>query len=124
MNKAAKSRKLCFVLQLKNDPELIQEYENYHRPENAWPEVTQGIRSAGILDMEIYRSGTQLIMHMEVDETYHPSRKLELDRQNPAIQKWEALMEKFQDVGPDSTSKWEEVSRIYSLRDTIMHQDK
>ena len=41
----------CLALDLKDDPALIEEYEQYHR--NVWPEIVQSIREAGIKDSEI-----------------------------------------------------------------------
>ena len=50
---------------LKNDSELIRKYKKAHSPEHFWKEIGQGIRSVGILEMEIYLSGNQLFMIVE-----------------------------------------------------------
>ena len=57
-------RQYCLTLNLRDDDELIREYEGYHKPGNVWPEVIDSIRESGILDMRIYRSGLLLIMIM------------------------------------------------------------
>ena len=46
-------KRYCLTLDLKDDPELIAEYEAYHQA--VWTEVLQSIKESGIVDMEIYR---------------------------------------------------------------------
>ena len=48
------TKRYCQTLDLKDDPELISEYRKRHTENEAWPEILQGIRSVGILEMEIY----------------------------------------------------------------------
>ena len=60
--------KYCFALDLKNDEELISEYENYHR--EIWPEIIDSICDSGITDLEIYRVSNRLFMIMETDESF------------------------------------------------------
>ena len=38
------------ALDLKDDPQLIAEYENYHQ--NVWPEMLESIKYSGIQNME------------------------------------------------------------------------
>ena len=45
--------KYCFALDLKNDEQLMIEYEKYHQ--EVWPEIIDFIRDLGITDLEIYR---------------------------------------------------------------------
>lgn len=111
----------CLTLSLKNDPALIRQYENYHKPENVWPEIIASIRDSGIEEMQIYRSGTTLIMVVDVDERFSFKAKAESDRSNPKVQEWEFLMAKFQDVaeGDVLESKWKPISNIFRLTDHI-----
>ena len=53
------------TLSLENDPQLIEDYKKVHAPGAVWPEITQGMRDVGILDMEIYLLGTRLFMIMD-----------------------------------------------------------
>jgi L-rhamnose mutarotase len=53
------------MLNLKNSPKLIAEYRKVHSREKAWPEIRAGIRSVGILEMEIYILGSRLFMIVE-----------------------------------------------------------
>jgi L-rhamnose mutarotase len=53
----------CLALDLKDDPELIAEYERHH--DHIWPEIIHSIKSAGITVLDIYRTGNRLFMIME-----------------------------------------------------------
>ena len=61
-------KKHCLALELKNDPQLIQQYEEHHRA--VWPEIIQSIKESGITNMEIYRLGTRLFMTMDVNDDF------------------------------------------------------
>ena len=113
------ARRICLALDLKDDPELIAEYERYHQSENAWPEIVDSIASAGILEMEIYRTGNRLFMVMEVSESFDPGAKEASDKINPKVAEWEALMERFQQFLPwaKDGEKWVEMTNIYRLSD-------
>ena len=56
------TKRYCQTLDLKDDPELISEYRKRHTENEAWPEILQGIRSVGILEMEIYILDNRLFM--------------------------------------------------------------
>ncbi|MEM9930695.1 MAG: L-rhamnose mutarotase, partial [Bacteroidota bacterium] len=58
------------ICDLKDNPELITQYETYHAPGNAWPEITESITSAGITDMEIFRAGNRLVMIMTTTDDF------------------------------------------------------
>ena len=42
----------CLALDLKDDPQLIAAYEEYHA--SVWPEIITSIKEAGIKNLEIY----------------------------------------------------------------------
>ena len=106
-------RQYCLTLNLRDDDALIREYETYHRPGNVWPEVIDSIRASGILDMQIYRSGFQLIM--TVSDAFSFEDKAFEDSLNPKVTEWERLMEKFQLSGENEENKWQEVENIFQL---------
>lgn len=110
-------KRYCLALDLKNDPQLIAEYEAYHR--DVWPEIKQSILDSGITNMEIYRLGNRLFMIMETDDTFSFDRKSAMDASNPKVQKWEQLMWKFQQPVPGSKpgEKWVLMDKIFSLVD-------
>jgi L-rhamnose mutarotase len=111
------SKKLCYACDLVDNPELIEQYKNYHSDENAWPEITRSIRDSGIVDMEIYLLANRLFMIMEVDETFTPERKQKMDAANPKVQEWENLMWQFQQAPPGAKEgeKWIEMEQIFKL---------
>jgi L-rhamnose mutarotase len=109
------SRRFCFTLDLKNNPDLIAEYKRYH--EKIWPEIIESIHSSGIEDMEIYLLGTRMFMVMDVNESFSFEKKAKADQQNPKVQEWEKLMWKFQQALPQAKSgeKWLRMERIFKL---------
>ena len=111
------SRRICLACDLKDDPDLIEEYKNYHAPGNAWPEINQSIKDAGIEDMQIYLIGNRMFMIMEVNEDFDPEKKAEMDKSNPKVQEWESLMWKFQQELPWAKpgEKWIELEKIFQL---------
>jgi L-rhamnose mutarotase len=108
-------RRYCLTLDLKDDPQLIAEYEKHHR--KIWPEITASIRESGIEDMEIYLLGTRMFMIMEVSESFSFEKKAAADRDNPKVQEWEQLMWRFQEALPQAKAgeKWLRMERIFKL---------
>jgi len=111
------NRRFCFSCDLKDDPALIAEYKRYHAPGNTWPAITQSIRDAGIVDMQIYLTANRMFMIMEVDESFDADRKAEMDANNPKVQEWEELMWKFQQELPwaKAGEKWIALEKIFQL---------
>jgi len=105
----------CFTLDLKDDDELIREYEAHHA--NIWPEVLQSFQDAGIVHLEMYRAGTRVVMLFDVNEQFSFEKKSRIDRNNPAIAKWEALMSQYQQALPGALAdeKWVKMKRILKL---------
>lgn len=110
-------KRFCKTLELRNDPELIAAYKKAHAKGQAWPEITQGIREVGILDMEIYLAGTRLFMIMDtVPDFDHDKAMAELAKK-PRQSEWEAYMARFQNSSAEATAdeKWQLVERIFKL---------
>ncbi len=112
-------KKYCLAVDLVDDAELIAEYENWHKPENARPEIKKSIWDAGITNMEIYRVGNRMFMIMEVDDSFSFERKVAMDAANPHVQEWENLMWKFQQSMPFAKNgeKWMLMDQIFTLND-------
>ena len=89
-------QRFCLALDLVDDSEMIREYESYHAPGKAWPKVTQHDLNAGILNIEIFRTGNRMFMILETDDAFTLEKKAALDAANPTIAEWETLMWKFQ----------------------------
>jgi L-rhamnose mutarotase len=111
------NKRYCLTLDLKNDPELIREYEAHHRA--VWPEILQSIKNAGIVQMDIYRTENRLFMIMEVDDYFSFERKQQLDQQNEKVQQWEELMWTYQQALPWAKpgEKWILMDKIFQLTD-------
>ena len=105
----------CLALDLVDDGALIAEYEQWHR--NVWPEIITSIRSSGIIQMEIYRTGNRLFMIMEVNDDFSFEAKSQADTGNEKVQEWEQLMWKFQQALPFAKpgEKWVLMNRIFQL---------
>jgi L-rhamnose mutarotase len=108
-------KRYCLALDLKDDPQLIAEYEAYHR--SVWPEIKKSILDSGIAGMEIYRFSNRLFMIMETDDTFTFENKSAMDAGKPKVQEWEQLMWKFQQPLPGSKpgEKWVLMDRIFEL---------
>ena len=110
-------KRYCFALDLKDDPHLIAEYENWHKEGNGWPEISQSITDAGVIDMQIYRTGNRLTMIMETADNFNPEEKARLDKNNPKVAEWEQLMSKFQQPlsWAAKDEKWVLMKKIFQL---------
>ena len=108
-------RRYCLALDLKDDPELISRYEEYHKA--IWPEIVKSIKESGIEKMEIYRFSNRLFMIMEVNEKFSFEKKQGLDNNNPKVVEWEKLMSQFQQVirGAKAGEKWVLMDKIFQL---------
>jgi L-rhamnose mutarotase len=109
-------KRYCFALDLKNDLQLITEYETYHK--NVWPEIIASIKDAGILNMEIYRIMNRLFMIMETKDDFSFENKSVADRTNVKVQQWEELMWKYQQALPVAKpgEKWILAEKIFELQ--------
>ncbi|HEV7779008.1 MAG TPA: L-rhamnose mutarotase [Luteibacter sp.] len=107
----------CFALDLRDDAQAIAEYENWHRANRIWPEIVASIRKAGIVDMQIYRTGNRLMMVMETTDDFDAGAKAIADAADERVQAWEALMATFQQPLPwaPAGQKWVPMRRIFSL---------
>lgn len=114
------TKRYCLTLQLKDDAKLIEEYEKLHQPDNVWKEITKGIKKVGVIDSEIYRSGTQLFMILTVPEDFDFDKQMGKLAGLPRQAEWEEFMSKFQASDPDASSaeKWTKMKRVFKLSST------
>ncbi|MBY5959249.1 L-rhamnose mutarotase [Membranicola marinus] len=107
-------KRYCLLLDLVDDPDLIREYEEYHK--KIWPEVIRSMTDAGVESMEIYRYGSRMAMVMEVNETFSFSRQMQINTENETVQEWEKLMWKYQQAIPGCKpgEKWVLAEKIFS----------
>ncbi len=102
---------------LKNDPELIEAYKKVHAPEAAWPEITQGMKEVGIVDMEIYILGNRLFMIMDTVSDFDHDKAMRELAQKPRQAEWEAFVSRFQQTSSKASAdeKWQLMEQIYKL---------
>lgn len=109
-------RRYCRTLRLRN-PELAGLYRERHAA--VWPEITDGIRQVGLLEMEIYMAGTLCFMIIEAPADLDLDAAMERLARLPRQQEWEDFMSVFQEAEPGSTSadKWQPMERVFRLPD-------
>lgn len=116
-NRQITFRRFCKTMELRNDARLIESYKKAHARGAVWPEITEGMKEVGILDMEIYLLGSSLFMIMDtVPEFDHDKAMAELAGK-PRQSEWESHMSQFQDTSAEATAdqKWQLMERIYKM---------
>lgn len=113
------TRRLCFALDLKDDADLIAQYEAHHAAGAVWPGVVDLIQAQGFVSMEIWRTDDRCFMIAEVGEAY-PRPISEAATALDA--EWQALMSRFQKPLPQSApgEKWRPMARMFSLAEQII----
>jgi L-rhamnose mutarotase len=110
-------KRYCKTLELRDDEQLIAAYKKVHSKGNVWPEITQGMREVGILDMEIYLLGTKLFMIMDTVADFNHDKAMAVLAHKPRQSEWEAYVSKFQETTAEAKAdeKWQLMERIYKL---------
>lgn len=103
----------CLTLDLKNDSDLIAEYESYHQ--KVWPEILRSFSDSGISSMEIYRWENRLFMMIDAEDGFSFEKKAKADAENPVVQEWERLMSTYQEKlpGVKNDEKWQLMKKIF-----------
>ena len=106
-------KKHVLILDLKEDPKLIEEYIEYHQ--NVWPEILLSIKASGIKKMEIFHVANRLCMIVQVTDDFDFQRKSEMDQANPKVVEWEKLMDTYQNRLPFARpkEKWVLMEKIF-----------
>jgi len=110
-----KTMRYCLALDLKDDPQLIAAYDEYHQ--SVWPEIIDSIKSSGIKSLEIYRVSNRLFMIIEADADFCFEQKAAMDAKNEIVQQWENTMWEYQQALPIAKpgEKWVLMQKIFSL---------
>lgn len=113
----AEFKRYCKALKLEDDPVLIEEYKKVHAPGACWPEITQGMKEVGIVDMEIYRLNNQLLMIMDTVPEFDHEKAMKELATKPRQSEWEAYVSRFQKTSAEATAdeKWQLMERIFKL---------
>jgi len=112
-----KYKRYCKTLQLEDDSELIEKYKKAHGIGQIWPEIRQGMKEVGILDMEIYLHGNTLFMIMDTVADFDHEKAFKELGKKPRQGEWEAHMSQFQKNSADASAdeKWQLMERIFEL---------
>lgn len=112
-------KRYCQALTLVDNEEMIEKYCQAHA--QVWKEIQQGIRSVGILDMQIYRLGRQLFMICDTVDDFDWEKDNARLATLPRQAEWEAYVAQFQGADPNapSTEKWHLMDRIFKLEETL-----
>jgi len=106
-------KRYCQTLILVDDPEMISKYVEAHA--NVWPEIIEGQRTVGIIDMQIYRKDRNLFMIMDTVDDFNFERDMARLATLPRQAEWEAYVAQFQGCSADARSdeKWQLMERIF-----------
>ena len=104
------------TINLKNDPEIVRRYIEYHRA--VWPEVERGLKSIGIQRMTIWMLGRHLFMLMETTDEFDEARDWpRYEASHPRIKEWQTLMASFQEPVADAQPGewWADMKQVFDL---------
>ena len=106
-------KRYCQTLTLVENPEMIEKYVEAHK--HVWPEVVQGQREVGIVDMQIYRRDRNLFMIMDTVDDFDFRRDMARLATLPRQAEWEAYVSQFQGCSANARSdeKWQLMERIF-----------
>ncbi len=112
-------KRYCQTLDLKDDSKLIKAYRAQHGSDRMWREIIDGIRSVGILEMEIYILGNRLFMIVDTPLDFDWAEAMAKLALLPRQQEWEEAVAAFQQCSRDATSdeKWQMMERMFYLYD-------
>ncbi len=110
-------KRYCKTLKLEDNPELIEAYKKVHAPGEVWPEIMQGMKEVGILDMEIYIHGNLLFMIMDTVSGFDHEKAMTELAAKPRQAEWETFVSQFQQTSADATAdeKWQLTERIFKM---------
>ncbi|HOS44915.1 MAG TPA: L-rhamnose mutarotase [Paludibacter sp.] len=111
------TKRYCQTLELKEDQKLIRRYLQCHSKAESWPEIRAGIRSVGILEMEIYIHENKLFMIVETPLDFEWKEAFARLATLPRQEEWEEYVAFFQKTVPNATSaeKWQLMERFFYL---------
>ena len=110
-------RRYAQTILLKDDPELIRQYVDYHA--HPWPEIAEGMRNSGVQRAYIYRVGLVMFMIVETDEDAKGPGLSEATQAR--LNEWDVLMQGFQEAMPGlpadapRNGKWTLMEEIYTF---------
>lgn len=96
---------------------MIDEYINCHSKENSWAGIRDGIKSVGILEMELFISDNKVVMIVEAPVDFDWDKAMQRLATLPRQSEWEEYVSKYQGCSSTATSdqKWNMMKRIFHL---------
>ena len=109
-------KEIAFALDLRDDPEVIREYCDWHR--RVWPEIMRGMAAHGVAAQNIYLIGNRLFMVLQVEDDFDYRRDFgRYLEATPRAGEWDTLMHGFQQLVPwvREGDWWAPMERVYDL---------
>ncbi len=118
-NAPVPGKRYCQFLELNES--TLEEYKHWHNSRNIWPEIPQGIRKVGILNMEIYATGNKAFMIVETPADFDWDKAFGRLATYERQAEWEDFVSRFQQVeqGKRSDEKWQLMEQIFSLSEAL-----
>lgn len=106
-------KRYCQTLTLVDNEEMIANYVEAHA--HVWPEIIEGQRQVGIIDMQIYRRGLSVFMICDTIDEFDWERDMKRLAALPRQAEWEAYVAQFQGapLTARSDEKWQLMERIF-----------
>lgn len=104
------------TLCLQDDPDKVRKYVEYHQ--KVWPEVLDGLRSAGIMNMQIFLLGRRLFMYIQTRDDFEPDRDYPKARMaNAKSREWNEIMATLQERAPEARPDqwWAPMEMVFDL---------
>ena len=116
-NYTCKTKRYVQTLELRDNPDIIEEYRKWHSEEYHWKEIRDGIKAVGILEMEIYILGTRLVMIVDAPDDFDWQTAMDKLATLPRQAEWEAFVARLQGCRADARSdeKWQMMERMFYL---------
>lgn len=113
------AKRYCQMLEIADNPKLIELYKECHSQEKQWKEIRDGIRSVGILEMELYILGNKVFMIVDTEADFEWDKAMKRLATLPRQAEWEAYVSELQGCDPKATSdqKWQLMERMFYLYD-------
>ena len=105
----------AMTLNLKDDPDLIERYKEYHRA--VWPEVIASLQGLGIKKMRIFLLGRRLFMYLEAPDDFDLERDFPRYMEVERASEWDALMREYQEPVADAApgELWAPMEQVFDL---------
>ena len=110
-------KRYCQRIELPDNPELIEKYIEVHK--NVWPEVVEGQRAVGILQMQLFGTGRNFFMICDTVDSFDWIVDMARLAEMPIQKEWESYVATFQGCNPNkpSTEKWQLMDKIFDSND-------